>query len=829
MKRLRNNGVFKAFMIALFMLSMLICAASGVLTIKLYSKHALTKRGKETFKNSIITNIAYDQYNWRAVEYYREYLMGYDDYSKDANYFSEENTNYSFHARVLDGYVDYPELVTYEPSSYQYSQTDKYSINVDTFEERKEIRVSSESIFSTTPYVLCTEEDLVNLGWYDYGYEEKKSESIYRLSYEVSLVDADVINDLEEKFYYNNGYYYFEEKNNNKINDEINNDYSVTVAENDGGGLYLENVDMEDIYNCYDGYSDIYSDVMASVHMVTDGNYYYVLENISSVSDCMNSIRNTYSDAEIYFETWYASEKGYLYIAAFIYPTLEVELNWYIKDDLTAYDTFYNSLELRYIDDVNTFSIPVCVISAIIMFISFAFLIITAGHRRVKRENEDGTYEISDELKLGIFDKLPYDLMFIILLVTFAFGVENLSNAYYGSIESVIAVVCAVLTSFFAAYLVMTTAARLKCEGWSFFKNTVTYKLAGLLIKVLKRAFKWLGSGITYMWKHLNLYWKYLLILIGVGFVELLFTLRENAPFTFGLLIIEKIVILALAAYAVINITKIKNYTKSLAEGNTDDELSTEHMYGEFLEYAKDLGHVNDGIKAAVENQMKSEMMKTELITNVSHDIKTPLTSIINYVDLLEKENIDNDKAKEYLEVLNRHSQRLKKLIIDLIDASKASTGNVDVNLEKLDLSIILTQLNGEYEEQFEEKKLKLVVSNKASDTHIMADGRQIYRVFDNLFINIKKYAQDNTRVYIDITDEGDKLGVSMKNISKEELNITGEELMERFTRGDRSRNTEGSGLGLSIAKSLIELQNGMIKIMVDGDLFKVELLIPKA
>ncbi|MBQ9232430.1 MAG: sensor histidine kinase, partial [Lachnospiraceae bacterium] len=304
---------------------------------------------------------------------------------------------------------------------------------------------------------------------------------------------------------------------------------------------------------------------------------------------------------------------------------------------------------------------------------------------------------------------------------------------------------------------------------------------------------------------------------------------RENAPFTFGLLIIEKIIILTLAAYAVVNITKIKNYTKSLAEGNTDDELSTEHMHGEFLEYAKDLGHVNDGIKAAVENQMKSEMMKTELITNVSHDIKTPLTSIINYVDLLEKENIDNDKAKEYLEVLNRQSQRLKKLIIDLIDASKASTGNVDVNLEKLDLSIILTQLNGEYEEQFEEKKLKLVVSNKASDTHIMADGRQIYRVFDNLFINIKKYAQDNTRVYIDITDEGDKLGVSMKNISKEELNITGEELMERFTRGDRSRNTEGSGLGLSIAKCLIELHNGMIKIMVDGDLFKVELLIPKA
>lgn len=825
MKRLRNNNAFKALMIALFMLSMLIGAASGVLTISLYSKHALTKRGKETFKNSIITTIAYDQYNWRAVEYYQEYLMGYD-YSKDSNYFSEENTNYSFRARVTNQNADYPELVTYVPSSYQYSQTDKYSINIDSFDERKEIKLPKEIILSTTSYVLCTEEDLMNLGWYDNGYEEEPK-SIYRLTYEVCLVDSNIINELEENYYYYNGYYYFEDNNKIKdyLDDEINDDYSVTVIESDGDGSDINNVDMEKIYNYYDSNAGIIN----SVHVVTDGDYYYVLENIDKVSDCMASIRNVYYDSDIYFETWYVEEKGYLYITANISPTLEVELDWYIKDELTAYDAFYNSLELRYIDDINTFSVPVCAISAIIMIISFAFLIITAGHKRVKIEKDDGTYEIADELRLGIFDKLPYDLVFVLLLFTFAFGMENLANAYYGSIESVVAVVCAVLTSFLAAYFVMTSAARLKCEGWSFLKITITYKLAKLLIRVLTRFFKWLGNGIAYLWKHINLYWKYLLILMGVGFIELLFTLNENAPFTFGLLIIEKIVILALAAYAVINITKIKNYTKSLAEGNTDDELSTEHMYGEFLEYAKDLGHVNDGIKAAVENQMKSEMMKTELITNVSHDIKTPLTSIINYVDLLEKENIDNDKAKEYLEVLNRQSQRLKKLIIDLIDASKASTGNVDVNLEKLDLSIILTQLNGEYEEQFEEKKLKLVVNNKASDTHIMADGRQIYRVFDNLFINIKKYAQDNTRVYIDITDEGDKMGVSMKNISKEELNITGEELMERFTRGDRSRNTEGSGLGLSIAKSLIELQNGTIKIIVDGDLYKVELLIPKA
>ena len=224
---------------------------------------------------------------------------------------------------------------------------------------------------------------------------------------------------------------------------------------------------------------------------------------------------------------------------------------------------------------------------------------------------------------------------------------------------------------------------------------------------------------------------------------------------------------------------------------------------------------------------MKSERFKTELITNVSHDIKTPLTSIINYVDLLEKEEINNETAKEYIGVLSRQSARLKKLIEDLIEASKASTGNVSVNLSQFELGILLTQALGEYEERFAQNNLQVVLNKTDETLLVMADNRHMWRVFDNILNNIAKYAQPNTRVYIDANRKNNIAEISFRNISKDALNISGDELMERFVRGDSSRNTEGSGLGLSIAKSLTEVQKGKLDIQIDGDLFKVRLAFP--
>ena len=221
---------------------------------------------------------------------------------------------------------------------------------------------------------------------------------------------------------------------------------------------------------------------------------------------------------------------------------------------------------------------------------------------------------------------------------------------------------------------------------------------------------------------------------------------------------------------------------------------------------------------------MKSERIKTELITNVSHDIKTPLTSIINYVDLIKQENIQNEKVNEYIGILDNKSQRLKKLIEDLVEASKVSTGNVKLNLEKINIVELINQAVGEFEDKFNLKGLDIVIDSNENEIYIIADSRYMYRIIENLFSNISKYALENSRVYIDLVKENDKVYIKMKNISKEKLNIPAEELMQRFVRGDKSRTTEGSGLGISIAQNLTEIQNGKFNLIVDGDLFKVEL-----
>jgi len=272
---------------------------------------------------------------------------------------------------------------------------------------------------------------------------------------------------------------------------------------------------------------------------------------------------------------------------------------------------------------------------------------------------------------------------------------------------------------------------------------------------------------------------------------------------------------------------KLRAGAKALAAGNEAHRVDTTRMYGEFKDHAEDLNNIGDGITRAVDERMKSERFKTELITNVSHDIKTPLTSIVNYVDLLEKEQPENEKMREYIEVLSRQSARLKKLIDDLIEASKASTGNLNVNFERCALGVLLDQTAGEYSERLCGEGLELVLNKPESEVFIRADGRHMWRVFDNLMNNVCKYAQPDTRVYLSLEKNENRAIITFRNISRNQLNVSGDELMERFVRGDSSRNTEGSGLGLSIARSLVELQKGEMKLVVDGDLFKIVLNFP--
>lgn len=297
----------------------------------------------------------------------------------------------------------------------------------------------------------------------------------------------------------------------------------------------------------------------------------------------------------------------------------------------------------------------------------------------------------------------------------------------------------------------------------------------------------------------------------------------------------EKLIEVPVVLYCALAFSRLQRGSRALADGDLSRKVGTDYLFFQFREQGENLNRINEGISKAVEQRLQSERLKTELITNVSHDLKTPLTSIINYADLLGNAALGARKAgneterrerigqiQEYSEVLLRQSARLKKLLDDLVDASKATTGNLEVNPVPCELGVLLTQMAGEYEAKLAEKELALHIVKPEEEIRILADGRHLWRVFDNLMNNICKYAQEGSRVYLNMERRDRQVEIIFRNMSKYELNISPQELSERFVRGDASRHMEGSGLGLSIAKSLVELQKGEMEILTDGDLFKV-------
>jgi len=331
------------------------------------------------------------------------------------------------------------------------------------------------------------------------------------------------------------------------------------------------------------------------------------------------------------------------------------------------------------------------------------------------------------------------------------------------------------------------------------------------------------------------IYWKIILttLLIGILNSFIMILVYASAAALLLYMLFWCAVILAVCYIASV-LKKLQIAGERLAAGDLTYHVDTSRMIWDFKRHGENLNSISAGMSRAVDERVKSERFKTELITNVSHDIKTPLTSIINYIDLLGKEEeklrgtpCENTKIREYTQVIARQSARLKKLTEDLIEASKASTGNITVTLEKSDLNVLLSQAMGEYGERFENYGLDMIVRMPNEPVYIMADGRHLFRVFDNLMNNIIKYAMPGTRVYLTLENKDGRALIIFRNISKYALDLAPDELTERFVRGDLSRNSEGSGLGLSIAKSLTELQGGQFKIDTDADLFKVTLSFP--
>lgn len=317
--------------------------------------------------------------------------------------------------------------------------------------------------------------------------------------------------------------------------------------------------------------------------------------------------------------------------------------------------------------------------------------------------------------------------------------------------------------------------------------------------------------------------------------ISILIAYRATAGTTVVLilmLILIGILVIISLLRAAVGRDRILTGIKKMNAGDMNYQIPEEGLTGDNLVLAREVNHIGDGIREAVAISMKDERLKADLITNVSHDIKTPLTSIINYVDLLKRENIEDEKVKEYIAVLDAKSQRLKQLTDDLVEASKISSGNIILHFERIDLIELLHQSIGEFSEKFEGRGLIPVLRTENGSACIEADSRRIFRVIENLFSNVIKYALPGTRVYIDVEDKNSESGtlvqVAVKNISENPVSVSGDELTERFIRGDESRTTEGSGLGLSIAKNLTVAMNGQLNVKVDGDLFKVILQFPK-
>ena len=376
----------------------------------------------------------------------------------------------------------------------------------------------------------------------------------------------------------------------------------------------------------------------------------------------------------------------------------------------------------------------------------------------------------------------------------------------------------------------MSLALRLKLGGW--WRNTVLYHAARLVWRLLRRLGKGLrtaGHGAAALVGSIPLVWKTAAVLAALAAVE--FCVLLCACCELDVLLIfwgcKSLILIPAALFIALMLRRLQRGGEALAAGDLSYQVDTKRLIWDFRRHGENLNRVGEGMTAAVEQRLRSERMKTELITNVSHDIKTPLTSVINYADLIGKEPCDNPTITEYAGVLHRQSERLKRLIDDLVEASKASTGNLEVIMAPCEVGVLLTQTAGEYEQRLKDRGLELVTRQPDRPVKILADGRRLWRVFDNLMGNICKYAQGGTRVYLMLEETADTAVISFKNTSREPLDLTAEELMERFVRGDHARKSEGSGLGLSIAKSLTELQNGSLELTVDGDLFKVLLRFP--
>ena len=495
---------------------------------------------------------------------------------------------------------------------------------------------------------------------------------------------------------------------------------------------------------------------------------------------------------------------------------------------------------------------PMAIWGGVVLLLSVLWLALAAGgspHREGVRP--DGLNRIPLDVYLALSAACGMGLVALTAAVLDQMVWSSGWGNYDAAVESfyldvTLLTLCGVGAGGIIALFFMACAAQMKVGKNYWLKHTAVGLCWRYSWKFGKRAVLWCWSaakktvgwvlGIVAAVGHicgrftglLPLCWQWLLA-SGILWLGMLFCCIVGISSWEPLLILLGAVVTALVVfYAAYCFGALRDGTKKMSEGNLEEKIGNKYLLGCFGEFAGHLNALGDTCIQAAKQQMKSERMKSELITNVSHDIKTPLTSIINYVDLLQKTD-DEARRAEYLEVLDRQSQRLKKLIEDLMEMSRANSGNVAVEITPTDVGEAVNQALGEFSDTLQACGLTVMQKIPAEPCMAQCDGRHLWRVLGNALSNVAKYAMPGTRVYVEVLRRGQKVEISIKNISAQMLNVSAEELMERFVRGDSSRNTDGNGLGLNIAKSLMELQGGRLDLLVDGDLFKVVLTLNAA
>lgn len=490
-----------------------------------------------------------------------------------------------------------------------------------------------------------------------------------------------------------------------------------------------------------------------------------------------------------------------------------------IEDSLPVSDRYSAIYTLADIFYALKYWIYVIILISLALTVTFFVLLMCASGRRVN----------SDSVHCGLLNIIPFDILAAgwLCLTVIGFEVMDESSRLTESLEAALIVLWCVVEAALLLGLFMSIAARLKEK--TLFTNTVICKccvilrkLLGFVLKYLKRIWKRVKELVL----SLPMIWRtvaFAALFVTVDFIALVLMIDgEEAGILLWFANIGALVFVTL--FSAMYMRKLSKGGEALAKGDLGYKIDTANMYFDFRQHGENLNRIADGMAIAVEERLQSERMKAELITNVSHDIKTPLTSIINYGGLIAEEECNCEKHREYSEVLVRKSEHLKRLLEDLVEISKATTGNLDVILAPCDANVLLNQASGEFAARCEAASLELITRTPEKSVRIMADSRRIWRVFENLMSNACKYSLPDSRVYLSLETDGDEARFVFRNTSREVLDISASELTERFVRGDSSRSTEGNGLGLSIAKSLTELQNGRMEITLDGDLFKVTL-----